>query len=281
MEFKKEKLNLIQQNKKLRVIFSYDYINKENTLKNLKMFVAYRRNVENYSILFFDIENSKDLNEDEKLYLYFTHNPGVHFLRHNFENIVAFKSDYFDINDINQFANENYLKNRIMNEWENNSFNTDSNSNKISSFDNVFKNNEKKLVTAKIVEKLDKFNFDDKRDIKQDDKRDIKQDDNNQIIGLQKANINNQKNIISHNFVKTQNLNKEDFNKNYSISNFQTKNNTNSNNIKITEDNKEDIVKHDAGMNKIKILLIYFIIYCVIYSIFYLKVSKREDAKNN
>lgn len=286
MEFKREKINLIFQYSKFRVIFSYDKTNKEIILKTLKEFVSHRKNVENYSILNFDMENAKYFDEEQKVYLYFTRVAGVHFTNQNFENIFHFNMDNQDIIKINEFADDNHAKYQKMFEVDNNSLNSNSeinkknyenkSNNKNSSSNNNINNPEKKFVTAKIVEKLDNINNNESGDIKH-----INNNIDNQKTNMIKANIKNQeKNKLEEDFVKGNNFNKEEeINKQIGTIIDQSKNQKlNSSNANSLE---EDIIKHEAGVNKIKNLIIYFILYCIIYYFFYMRISKREESKYN
>lgn len=294
IEFKKEVINIIFQYSKLRVIFTYDSKSKESVMSTLKKFVAYRKNVDNYNIMHFDLENVKNLEEEEKLYLYFTQVAGVHFTNQNFENIFHYNLENLDITNMIEFADVNYAKFKLMNEAiNNNSLNQglDRNPNKEGHINNninetqnkgkTYNENsinslEKKFVTAKIVEKLDEIDYDEKGN--------IKEASSNNYSNTNKKNIQpsvdnkHEKNKLADDFVKGSNKNKEE-EINKKIDSIMQSNNK----LKDNEDNgkKEDPLKHEYAANKIKILFIYFLVYCLIYYFFYLRVSKRDESKYN
>jgi len=307
--FTKLQMNLIYQYPKLRAVFSFDKLSEEAVMRSLRMFAAQRKNLENYNVMLFDLENSKDFEEEEKMYLYFTRVPGVHFTDKSFENISHFNMESLDIAKLNEFADDNYsnFKNMIESQHHSNSSldvksdfidaekdvkskkggkASNANSAGKSGGNNASANAkgnfavEKKFVTAKIVEKLDQIKYDENNSngVDWSSEKDVK---NNSSINNKKdkdiysynSNNNHEKNMLAEEFVKgkDKDINQE-LNKKIGSALISDNNNINNDikNIHNLGDSKENSIEdHKKHENGFNKIIILFV-YFVVYSAIYL-----------
>lgn len=287
LEFKIENLNQFFSNPKFRVIFCYDENNKGLIMNLLKKFAAIHKNIEDYNILYFDIENKKGFNQEELNYLSFSEKPGVYFTNNSFENIYSLHNEDLVYEKISKFTNENIkniqaslansLLNKSKNIIENSSdvYNGNHEDTKYIIDGNIIKQQpnyidnkknmqEKKYVTAKIVESLEHINYDESGEIK-DIPKNIKSE-NGGIKNIAPQIINKSEKVkLAENFI--------DLGKNQ-LAHINLINNPNnrSNNKNLNISSRE----------KIKVYLIYLLIYCIIFYTFYLRITRKfSETKYN
>jgi hypothetical protein len=228
--------------KKDVIIFTFDDNNKIKILNLMKKFLMDIESRNKFIVLYFDMKNIANFTADDLYFLKFSNETGVYFTDCIFEHYEKFIKDNITLEKINKFVNKKFEKINITDFKE-----------KITNEDNHKGNrkNKNKYIIPKIVSKINDSIINDK----------IKVD-----LNLDLGNNNYKDKDSVNNFE----INKSRFVEGNGNDYFFMENKKN------LDDNLNQ-QKSVISENKIKIWIIYLVLYFLIFYIIFAKLRKREN----